>query len=262
MKHILIIFIFDKQGKVYLTNINEYTRRTVFHRYMSESDTHDLNKIIKYELKIRIDLKYKKSRLFEIAVDESRDKEYKYYLYCYKIKKFNDDYVFGKEIIDLDIIYKNIGDSCGKVRYDELRDKVVKIIYDKLHDIALIIARKSCLIKRIMDSWNTNKPGNYGPHWLNPTRFGFDPRLDISRYYDDVVCSSGYEYDGTKEFTLEIVEYTDKKKEEEYKSKFYKKRDRKDKIDNKRKKRKINEPIKKEIKVYNNSRLDDYFSNS
>ena len=87
MKHILVIFIFDEQGKVYLTEIDEYTRRTIFYQYITEIDTYNINDKIKYLLKERIELKYKRTRLFDIGIGESKEKEYKYYLYCYKIMK-------------------------------------------------------------------------------------------------------------------------------------------------------------------------------
>ena len=172
MKYIIVIFIFDKQGKIYLTNINEFAWCIIFHEYISESDTHDINNKIRYLLKTRIDLKYKISRLFEIAIDESKEKEYKYYLYCYRIKKFNNDYMFGKEIVELKDIYK---------KYDELHNDMIKMIYDKFNNIMLTISRNSYLIKRLKESWKSNTLGFKGPVWFDPVKVGFDSRLDISR---------------------------------------------------------------------------------
>jgi hypothetical protein len=238
MKHILVIFIFDKQGKIYLTNINEHQKRTVFHKHITESDTCDIDNIIKYDLNIKIDLKYKESRLYDIGIGESKEKEYKYYLYCYRIKKYNKDSIFGKETVELKDMYK---------KYDELHDKVIKIVYDKIHDVTRMIARNSYLVKRIKSSW---KPGNIGPFYYDPMKFGFHPKSDISRYYNDIVCSRGFKYDELKEFTLEIVDKIniDKKKDES--NKFYKKRVRKDNV---------KKESDKKMKVHNNSRINDYF---
>jgi hypothetical protein len=197
MKYVLVIFIFNKQGKIYLTNIDEHQRRTIYYQHISESDTYDINNVIKYELNIRIDLKYKRSRLYDIGIYESKDKEHKYYLYCYRIKKYNEDYIFGRKKVELKDIYKE---------YDELYDRAIKMVYDKIHDVTRMIAKKSYLVERIKSSWNVNKPESIKSLYYDPMKFGFHPKSDISRYYNEIVCSKDFKYDESKEFTLEIVD--------------------------------------------------------
>jgi hypothetical protein len=207
MKYVLVIFIFNKQGKIYLTNIDEHNKRTIFYQHISESDTYDIDNMIKYELDIRIDLKYKRSRLYDIGIYESKDKEHKYYLYCYKIKKYNEDYIFGRKKVELKDIYKE---------YDELHDKMIKMIYDKIHDVTRMIAKNSYLVERIKSSWNVNKPENIKSLYYDPMKFRFHPKSDISRYYNDIVCSKDFKYDESKEFMLEIIDKINivKKKDE------------------------------------------------
>jgi hypothetical protein len=163
--------------------------------------------MIKYELEFRIDLKYKRSRLYDIGIYESKDKEHKYYLYYYRIKKYNEDYIFGRKKVELKDIYK---------KYDELHDKMIKMVYDKIHDVTRMIAKKSYLVERIKSSWNMNKPENIKSLYYDPMKFSFHPKSDISRYYNDIVCSKDFKYDESKEFTLEIIDKIniDKKKDE------------------------------------------------